>query len=102
MVVETAYPFTLENADSANNILGEDALISGFPANVEGQYQYLLYLKNQIRTAGGQGLIYWEPAWVSTNCKTLWGTGSHWDNATLFDFNHKALKSLLFMDDSLE
>ena len=101
MVVETAYPFTLENADSADNILDEDALISGFPANAEGQYQYLLNLKNQIRTAGGQGLIYWEPAWVSTNCKTLWGTGSHWDNATLFDFNHKALPSLLFMKDSL-
>lgn len=101
MVVETAYPFTLENADSADNILDEDALISGFPANAEGQYQYLLNLKNQIRTAGGQGLIYWEPAWVSTNCKTLWGIGSHWDNATLFDFNHKALPSLFFMKDSL-
>lgn len=101
MVVETAYPFTLENADSANNILDEDALISGFPASAEGQCQYLLNLKNQIRTAGGQGLIYWEPAWVSTNCKTLWGTGSHWDNATLFDFNHKALPSLLFMKNSL-
>ena len=28
MVVETAYPFTMDNADSANNILGNDALIS--------------------------------------------------------------------------
>jgi len=100
MVVETAYPFTLENADSANNILGEDALISGFPASVEGQYQFLVTLKNKIQTAGGQGLIYWEPAWVSTKCTTLWGTGSHWDNASLFDFNHKALKSLLFMNPS--
>jgi len=35
---------------------------------------------------GGVGVVYWEPAWVSTSCKTRWGTGSHWENATLFDF----------------
>ena len=35
---------------------------------------------------GGVGVVYWEPAWVSTKCTTRWGTGSHWENATLFDF----------------
>jgi arabinogalactan endo-1,4-beta-galactosidase len=30
--------------------------------------------------------VYWEPAWVSTSCPTRWGVGSHWENATLFDF----------------
>src|SRR5690606_32922244 len=41
MIVETAYPFTMVNADSANNILGNDALVSGYPATQQGQLGYL-------------------------------------------------------------
>ena len=89
MIVETAYPFSLLNADSANNILGTDALISGYDATQVGQLKYLLDLKTAIKNAGGSGLVYWEPAWVSNNCSTRWGQGSHWDNATLFDANYK-------------
>jgi arabinogalactan endo-1,4-beta-galactosidase len=96
MIVETAYPFTLENNDSANNILDSNALIDGYPASEEGQLNYLLELKNIVQDAGGEGLIYWEPAWVSTNCSTLWGQGSHWDNATLFDHNNKANLGMQF------
>ena len=100
MIVETAYPFTLENADAANNILGEDALISGYPATQQGQLDYLNTLKKRILEAGGEGLIYWEPAWVSTNCFTLWAQGSHWDNATLFDHSNKATEGLNFYNAS--
>src|SRR4051794_34881657 len=32
IVVETGYPFTLKGADTANNLLGTDALVSGYPA----------------------------------------------------------------------
>lgn len=97
MIVETAYPFTLENKDNASNILGEDSLISNFPASVDGQYNYLQYLKSKLISSGAEGLIYWEPAWVSTECKTLWGTGSHWENSTLFNFENKANKGVLFL-----
>ena len=100
MVVETAYPFTLENADSGNNILGEDALIPGYPATQQGQLNYLNALKDKIEEAGGEGLIYWEPAWVSTDCSTLYGQGSHWDNATLFDNNNQATLGLSFYNAS--
>jgi arabinogalactan endo-1,4-beta-galactosidase len=96
MIVETAYPFTLEENDAANNILGEDSLITGFPATQQGQLNYLNQLKTIVENAGGEGVIYWEPAWVSTNCSTLWGQGSHWDNATLFDHNNKATLTQLF------
>ena len=96
MIVETAYPFTMNNADSANNILGEDALIHGYPATPQGQLDYLLELKSIIENVGGEGLIYWEPAWVSTDCFTLWGQGSHWDNATLFDHDNKANLGMSF------
>ncbi|WKL55780.1 glycosyl hydrolase 53 family protein [Asticcacaulis sp. ZE23SCel15] len=43
---------------------------------------------------GGVGVVYWEPAWVSTKCKTRWGSGSNWENATFFDFDGKALPAL--------
>ena len=100
MIVETAYPFTLINADSANNIIGENALIPGYPASQQGQLDYLNDLKTKISESGGQGIIYWEPAWVSTNCKTLWGQGSHWDNATLFDHNNKSTLGMQFYNSS--
>ncbi|WP_262509283.1 glycoside hydrolase family 53 protein [Neotamlana nanhaiensis] len=96
MVVETAYPFTLTNNDAANNILNEDALIDSYPASQQGQLHYLNALKSKIEEAGGEGFIYWEPTWVSTECSTLWGQGSHWDNATLFDNNNKATLGLSF------
>lgn len=96
MVVETAYPFTLENKDSANNIMGLDALINGYPATEQGQLDYLTELSQVIYGSGGEGLIYWEPAWISTNCSTLWGQGSHWDNATLFDHDNRANLGMQF------
>ncbi len=102
MVVETAYPFTMENIDTANNILGTDALIDGYPASQQGQYNYLLDLHGIIKNAGGQGLVYWEPTWVSTNCSTLWAQGSHWDNATLFDHNNQATLGMQFYSLSIE
>lgn len=96
MVVETAYPFTLENKDSANNIMGLDALVEGYPATEQGQLDYLTELSQVIYGSGGEGLIYWEPAWISTNCSTLWGQGSHWDNATLFDHDNRANLGMQF------
>jgi len=100
MVVETAYPFTMENIDPANNILNNDALIAGYPATQQGQLDYLNKLQETIESAGGEGLIYWEPAWVSTSCSTLWAQGSHWDNAVLFDHENKATLGMQFYNAS--
>ncbi len=96
MVVETAYPFQLQNNDNANNILGNDALIAGYPASEQGQFDFLVDLEASIIAGGGEGLIYWEPAWVSTDCYTQWAQGSHWDNATLFDNQNRALLGLSY------
>jgi arabinogalactan endo-1,4-beta-galactosidase len=100
MIVETAYPFTMENADSANNILGNDALVSSYPASQEGQLGYLNQLQSIVENAGGEGIVYWEPAWVSTSCSTQWAQGSHWDNATLFDHNYQATLGMQFYNGS--
>jgi arabinogalactan endo-1,4-beta-galactosidase len=96
MVVETAYPFTLDNKDLAGNILGTDALVENYPVTQQGQLDYLNELSQIIYESGGKGIIYWEPAWISTNCSTLWGKGSHWDNATLFDQDNQANRGMQF------
>lgn len=90
-VVETAYPWTMDGRDPAGNILGEDSLEPGFPATRNGQSAFLGALRNAVLQAGGDGVIYWEPAWISSSCETRWGVGSHWENATLFDFEGRLL-----------
>jgi arabinogalactan endo-1,4-beta-galactosidase len=100
MLVETAYPFTLQNFDSAINILDSQAILPNYPPTQLGQLNYLIRLKEIILCAGGSGMVYWEPAWVSTNCNTQWATGSHWENAALFDHQYKATKGLEFYSNS--
>lgn len=92
IVVETAYPFTLQNADSMGNLLGSDSLIAAYPATPEGQRRYMVDLTQLTLDAGGIGVVYWEPNWVSTQCSTPFGKGSGWENATWFDYSkHEAL-----------
>ncbi len=87
VTVEVSYPFTLRDAgDQAPNLLGEDSLHRGYPATPRGQKNFMNDVVAMTLRAGGVGVVYWEPAWVSTRCATRWGTGSHWENATLFDF----------------
>ena len=99
ILVETAYPWTLEYADEAPNLLTENTLVEGYPATVEGQARYLEDLTQLVVDAGGSGIVYWEPAWISTGCSTRWGKGSHWENATFFDFRNgnELLPSIDFM-----
>jgi arabinogalactan endo-1,4-beta-galactosidase len=98
MIVETAYPWTLRNFDKASNVLGKKAVQPEYPASAKGQLLYLLTLTQLVKASGGLGVIYWEPAWVSTRCKTLWGKGSHWENASFFDAtrHNNALPAFLF------
>lgn len=94
LVVETAYPFTTENADASPNLLGADSLIAGYPATPDGQKRYLVDLTQLVLSSGGVGVFYWEPAWVSTRtCGTRWGKGSNWENAAVFDFKGQSLGS---------
>jgi arabinogalactan endo-1,4-beta-galactosidase len=98
LVVEAAYPWTLENADQSPNLLGESSLIADYPATPVGQRRYLIDLTQRVIASGGVGLVYWEPAWVASKCKTRWGTGSGWDNATLFDHRGELLPGADYFD----
>lgn len=99
MVVETAYPYTMDGADSLPNLLGRDAVVRGYPATPDGQRRYMVDLTEAVVDAGGDGVVYWAPDWISTACKTRWGTGSSWENATWFDLHHhwQALPVLEFL-----
>lgn len=97
MVVETAYPWTGENADSYGNIMGRADSVPGYPLTKEGQKKYLVDLTQAIIDGGGTGLQYWEPAWITSEMHDQWGTGSAWDNCTLFDFTGNVLPSADYM-----
>lgn len=87
MIVETAYPWTLEAVDeTASNILYQG--IRGYPISIEGQRQFMIDLSQSLISNGGLGVVFWEPAWISTECSTRWGQGSHWENVAVFDFNN--------------
>jgi arabinogalactan endo-1,4-beta-galactosidase len=97
MIVETAYPWTGDNADNYNNIFSAEDVEPGYPITPEGQLKYMTDLTQAIRDGGGMGIMVWEPAWITSSAKDLWGTGSAWENCTFFDFNGNANPAMGFM-----
>lgn len=97
MIMETAYPWTTGNYDSYGNIINEDKLITGYPASIDGQFQYLCKLTQEIIDGGGKGIFYWEPAWISSDMRDLWGHGSAWECNTLFDFEGNVIQGMKYM-----
>ncbi|MCU0444212.1 MAG: arabinogalactan endo-1,4-beta-galactosidase [Microscillaceae bacterium] len=97
LIVETAYPWTLEYNDFTHNFVGQaDQLMPGYPATPSGQKQFLLDLKKLIQNLDRQkgiGFCYWEPAWVAFKGKQA-TDGSVWENQTIFDFANRALPGL--------
>jgi arabinogalactan endo-1,4-beta-galactosidase len=60
---------------------------------------FLIELTYLLKEAGAVGIIYWEPAWVDTDCQTLWGTGSSADSQIFFDSGnqlHEAIEWLSY------
>jgi arabinogalactan endo-1,4-beta-galactosidase len=94
MIVETAYPWTGDNADTYPNIMGPADALAGYLLTPAGQEKYMEDLTRAVVSGGGKGLIYWEPAWITSSMHDLWGTGSGWDNCTLFDFTGNALQGM--------
>jgi arabinogalactan endo-1,4-beta-galactosidase len=97
MVVETAFSWTDANADGYTNIMSDPGPVAGFAVSRDGQYAYMKALTQAIISGGGSGLMYWEPAWISSSLSDRWGTGSSWENNTLFDFSGNSLPAIDFM-----
>ncbi len=98
MIVETAYPFTTDNADNYANINSANAIIPGYAITPAGQYQYMKDLAQAVISGGGSGIMYWEPAWISSAYHDLWGIGSSWENNAFFDFKGNTLKGIDYMN----
>jgi arabinogalactan endo-1,4-beta-galactosidase len=89
-IFETGYIWTTASNDNANNIIN-DVHPSYSPASPENQRDWLVDMTQEVIGKGASGVIYWEPAWVSSPCSTQWGQGSHQEHATFFDFNSNML-----------
>jgi arabinogalactan endo-1,4-beta-galactosidase len=90
MFFETGYIWTTQSNDSAANIISETHPDYS-PASPENQRKWLVDMTQAVINKGASGVIYWEPAWVSSPCWTQWGQGSHQEHATFFDFNSNML-----------
>jgi len=97
LIVETAYPFTLQWNDNTNNILGlETQLLEDYEASEEGQFSFLHDLITLVDENNyGLGICYWAPDWISTN-----QFGSPWENQALFDFDGELLDAISVFDNS--
>ncbi|WP_163397760.1 glycoside hydrolase family 53 protein [Flavobacterium fluviatile] len=95
IIAETAYPFTLGYNDWTNNIVGQDdQLVSGYPATPEGQKNYMLAIKDLVKTStSGIGFAYWGGEWVAFKGDEA-TNGSTFENQAFYDFDNKALPVL--------
>ncbi|HLF65645.1 MAG TPA: glycosyl hydrolase 53 family protein, partial [Saprospiraceae bacterium] len=91
MIFETGYIWTTASNDNANNIINSTHPAYN-PASPDNQRRWLIDLTQEVINSGGKGVIYWEPAWVSSSCWTQWGQGSHQEHATFFDFDNHLLE----------
>ena len=97
IILETAYPWTTLAEDSYSNHFGNEAALTGYPYSMQGQLDLMVELTKEVMAGGGIGVVYWEPAWISSDMKDKWGTGSAWENNTFFDFNGRVHKGIEFM-----
>jgi arabinogalactan endo-1,4-beta-galactosidase len=84
MPVECGYLWTTQNFDAMPNIITEPDP-EYLPVIPEKQLEYMVDYARSVMRAGGKGAIFWEPAWVSTPCRTPWGQGSAHDHVVFFD-----------------
>jgi arabinogalactan endo-1,4-beta-galactosidase len=103
VVAETAYPFTLSNADSTgNSISSSGQLTSGYPATEAGQRTNFLAVVNALKAVPngrGLGYFYWEASWYAVpgngwDPANINGSGDGWDNQALFNWSGRALSGI--------
>jgi arabinogalactan endo-1,4-beta-galactosidase len=103
ILVEFAYPFTLENDDHLENIVHDPSLLTpGYPATPEGQRvmtRKVMNIIRQIPDGHGLGVFYWDATWTAVTGNgwdpTDPSSGNGWENQALFDFDDVALPALL-------
>lgn len=99
LMVEVAYPFTLQWNDNQTNYIGSlDQTLVEFSPTPQGQKAYFEWLIQTIKNIPnnhGIGFCYWAPDWVAFDGNEASSTnGTSWENQCLFDFELKALPAL--------
>lgn len=99
LMVEVAYPFTLQWNDNLTNYIGSsDQILVEFSPTPQGQKAYFEWLIQTIKNIPnnhGIGFCYWAPDWVAFDGNEATSTnGTSWENQCLFDFDLKALPAL--------
>lgn len=108
ILVETAYPFTLENDDETENIFPSPpdqaypALpVKGYPPTPDGQKKNLEDILNVIRSIPeqrGLGFFWWDATWTAVLGNGWDPThpelGNNWENQALFDYSHRPLPAM--------
>ena len=84
------YIWTNQSNDNAANIITQ-VHPDYAPASPDNQRRWLVDMTQAVINQGASGVVYWEPAWVSSTCWTPWGHGSHQEHATFFDFQRNML-----------
>lgn len=100
VVAETAYAWTLQDADGHPNLFGsrDQEVRGGYLASIQGQASFIRDIIEALYVEGGVkalGVFYWGACWIpypGAGWKT--GEGNPWENQALFDFNGRALPSL--------
>jgi arabinogalactan endo-1,4-beta-galactosidase len=102
VVMETAYPFTLDSKDADGQIIGaESDLVDGYPATPEGQVAWMNDICSVVAAVPdgrGLGVFYWEPAWTAVEGNG-WdpadpASGNGWENQAWFDYDDLALPGM--------
>lgn len=74
MVAETSYAYTLEDSDGHSNTVrvgnNDTADNATEPFTEQGQATAIRNLINTVNNAGGLGVYYWEPAWLTVGDTT--------------------------------
>jgi arabinogalactan endo-1,4-beta-galactosidase len=102
VVVETAYPFTLDFADDWPNLIGlPEQLVPGYPASPQGQarnFRDVMSVLRAVPNGRGLGVFYWDATWTAVTGNGFDpadpSSGNAWENQALFDFDETSLPAL--------
>lgn len=104
LMLETAQLFTANGYDNHVDILGRENIPDGYPnpPTTNTQRFYLRDLAQELKNAGGIGLIVWGGEWVGSSTLIYpdhYGAGSSWENKAFWDSNYNLHDGINWMRD---
>jgi arabinogalactan endo-1,4-beta-galactosidase len=95
MIFETGLPWTTSSSDGYSNIINSNGNFN-YPITPIGQKQFFNDLVTTVYNAGGKGVLYWEPGWITSTFCDKWGQGSSYENLSFFNFSSNNMPLPIF------